>query len=166
MMNLYGAIRPRANVDHLYVRRDEGGRGLMSILDTVRYEEQGMIEYIRNKDSEIMTTIQHYTEMQIQENKQRFREKQRERRKKGWQAKVIYGQHVRQTKDFAAQNSWQWHKRGSLKRQTESLIIAAQDQTLGTNYRKAKIEHSRESATCRMCKTRDETVTHIISECR
>ena len=77
---------------------------------------------------------------------------------------------VRQTNDFAAQNSWQWLKRDSLKRQTESLIIiAAQDQALGTNYyyyRKAKKnEHSRESASCRMCKTRDETVTHIISEC-
>ena len=71
---------------------------------------------------------------------------------------------MRQTKDFAAQNSWQWLRRGSLKRQTESLNIAAQDQALGTNYRKAKIEHTRESATCRMCKTRNETVTHTVSE--
>ena len=78
---------------------------------------------------------------------------------------MIHGQHVRQTNDFAAQNSWQWLRRGSLKRQTESLIIAAQDQALGTNYRKAKIEHSRESVMCRMRKTSDETVTHIISEC-
>ena len=44
-------------------------------------------------------------------------------------------------------------------------IIAAQDQALGTNYRKAKIEHSRESVMCRMRKTSDETVTHVISEC-
>ena len=94
-----------------------------------------MIEYIRNKDSEIMTTIQHYTGKQIEENRQRFREKQRE----GWRTKVMHGQHVRQINDFAAQNSWQWLRRGSLKRQTESLTIAAQDQALGTNYRKAKI---------------------------
>ena len=79
-----------------------------------------MIEYIRNKDSEIMTTKQHYTGKQIEENRQRFREKQRERRKEGWQTKVMHGQHVRQINDFAAQNSWQWHRRGSLKRQTES----------------------------------------------
>ena len=35
MMHLYDAIHPRADVDRLYVRRDEGGRGLMSILDAV-----------------------------------------------------------------------------------------------------------------------------------
>ena len=91
--------------------------------------------------------------------------KNKERCKEGWQTKVIHGQHVRQTNDFAAQNSWQWLRRRSLKRQTKSLIVAAKDQALGTDYREAKNEHSRESATCRMCKTRDETVTHIISEC-
>ena len=106
-----------------------------------------------------------YNRKQIEENRQRFRKKERERRKEGWQTKVMHGQHVRQTKDFAAQNSWQWLRRGSLKRQTESLIIAAPNQALGTNYRNAKIEHPRESATCRMYKTRDETVTHIISDC-
>ena len=71
---------------------------------------------------------------------------------------------MRETNDFAAQNSWQWLKRGSLKRQTESLIIAAPEPALGTNYRKVKTEHSRESAMCNMCRTRDKTVTHIISE--
>ena len=139
MMHLYSEIHPRAEVDRLYVQRNEGGRGLMSILDTVRNEEQSMIEYIRNKYSEIMTTIQHYTGKQIEENRQRFRKKQKERRNERWQTKVIHRQHVRQTKDFAAQNSWQWLWRGSLKRQTGSLIIAAQDQALGTNYRKARL---------------------------
>ena len=52
-----------------------------------------------------------------------------------------------------------------MKRQTESLIIAARDQALSTNYRKARIEHSRELTMCRMCKTSYKTVTHIISEC-
>ena len=45
----------------------------MSILDdTVRYEEQSMVEYTKNKDNEIMTTIQHYIGKQIEENRQRF----------------------------------------------------------------------------------------------
>ena len=45
----------------------------MSLLDTVRHEEQSAIEYIRNKDCEIMTTIQ------IEENRQRFIDIQKER---------------------------------------------------------------------------------------
>ena len=35
MMRLYDAMHPRADVDPLYVRKDEGGRGLMSKLVTV-----------------------------------------------------------------------------------------------------------------------------------
>ena len=103
-MPLDGAIHPRADEDRLYVRRDEGGRGLMNILDTVQYEEQSMIEYIKNKYSEFMATIQHYKGKQVEENSQRFREKQKARRKEGWKTKVMHEQHVRQTNDFAAQN--------------------------------------------------------------
>ena len=64
----------------------------------------------------------------------------------------MHRQFTRQVKDFASKKSWQWLKRGCLKDQTESLLIAAQDQALGTNYRKARIERTRKSAKCRMCK--------------
>ena len=60
MMYLYDTVHPKADVDRLYVWRDKDGRGLMIILDTVWYEEQSMNEYIRNKESNIMATIQHY----------------------------------------------------------------------------------------------------------
>ena len=104
IMHLYGAICPRVDVDRIFVRSGDCGRGLMSTLDTGQFEEQSIVEYIGNKDSEIWTTIQHYTGNQIEENRQRFREKQKERCKESWQTKVTHGQHVRQTKDFAAQN--------------------------------------------------------------
>ena len=78
---------------------------------------------VKTKNDEKMKTLQHYTGKQIEENRQRFREKQRERRKEGWQTKVMHGQHVRQINDFAAQNSWQRLRRGSLKRQTRSLLL-------------------------------------------
>ena len=81
MMHLYGAIHPRAYVNHLYVQRDDGGRELMSILNTVQYEEQSMIEYIGNKDSEITTTIQHYSEI----GRDSGRNKERDVRKNGRQ---------------------------------------------------------------------------------
>ena len=56
-------------------------------------------------------------------------------------------------------------QRGTLKRVTESLITAAQQQALQTNYRRAKIEKDGTSPLCRMCKQADETVSHIVSGC-
>ena len=55
--------------------------------------------------------------------------------------------------------------RGTLKRETESLQAAAQDQAIRTNYRRAKIEKDGTSPLCRMCKQANETVSHIVSEC-
>ena len=77
----------------------------------------------------------------------------------------MHGQVTWQIEDFASKKSWQWLKRGCLKRQTESVLLAAQDQALGTNYRKGRIERNRKSAKCRMCKEKDETVTHLVSDC-
>ena len=78
MMHAYGAVHPRADVDRLYVQREDGGRGLMSILDTVRYEDQSMIEYIRTKDSGVVATVKLYTGKQIEDSKQVFKDRQTE----------------------------------------------------------------------------------------
>lgn len=52
----------------------------------------------------------------------------------------------------------------SLKQETESLFIAAEDQALRTKYRKANIEKSAHGPKCRPYKQRDETVSHLVSE--
>ena len=73
-------------MDRLYVRRDESGGGLRSILDTAKYEELSMIEYIQNKDSEIMTTIQHYTGNRLKKiSRESGRNKMRDVRRDGRQ---------------------------------------------------------------------------------
>ena len=60
--------------------------------------------------------------------------------------------------------TWSWLTRGNLKRETESLITAAQDNAIRTNYIKAKIDRTQQNSKCRMCGERDETVNHIESE--
>ena len=49
-----------------------------------------MIEYIRNKDGKIITTLLHYIKKQIKENSQRSREKQREKFRKVDKGKTKY----------------------------------------------------------------------------
>ena len=45
------------------------------------------------------------------------------------------------------------------EKETEGLLIAAQDQALRTNVIKMRIDKSTGDSKCRMCKEADETVT-------
>ena len=78
---------------------------------------------------------------------------------------MLYGQFVRQTKEMGNQDRWQWLRNGTLKRKSESLTCAAQEQANGTNITKEKIDESQEQTKCRMCNRADETINHIVSEC-
>ena len=53
---------------------------------------------------------------------------------------------------------------GDLKRETESLIVAAQNLSIRTNLVKAKIDKSQGDPLCRVCRKVDESIDHIVSE--
>ena len=83
----------------------------------------------------------------------------------GWKEMPFYGQIARQSEDQRSDETWTWLKEGKLKRETESLIIAAQDQAIRTNYVKTTIDKSQEDLKSRMCKQNNETISHIVSGC-
>ena len=56
-------------------------------------------------------------------------------------------------------------KKGKFKRETESLLIAAQNYAKRTNHIKARIDKTQQNRKCSLCGDRDETINHIISEC-
>ena len=58
-----------------------------------------------------------------------------------------------------------WLRKGNLMRETESLLIVAQDNAIRTNNIKARIDKTQQNSKCRLCSDRDETINHIISEC-
>ena len=58
-----------------------------------------------------------------------------------------------------------WLRKRNLKRETESLQIAAKYNTIRTNYVKAKIDKTLQNSKCRLCGDKDETTNHVISEC-
>ena len=69
--------------------------------------------------------------------------------------------HVTDEKDC-----WLWLKRAYKKKETERLILAAQDQAIRMNWIKNMIDKVDISPKCRMCGGADETVSHIVSECK
>ena len=55
-------------------------------------------------------------------------------------------------------------KNSGIKRETETLILVAQEQAIRTNLIKAKIDKTQEDSRYRMCGMVDETIYHLISE--
>ena len=78
----------------------------------------------------------------------------------------MHGQYPRQMKTVADASSWDWLAEQDLKKETEGLLIAAQDQALRTNYIKHKIDKvPGSSPLCRLCRSHSETIDHILNGC-
>ena len=59
-----------------------------------------------------------------------------------------------------------WIRKGYLKKETEGLIFAAQEQALRTNWIRKNIDGQEVSEKCRMCGERDESINHLIAKCK
>ena len=70
---------------------------------------------------------------------------------------------VFETKEVRSGQSWVWLQNGDLTRDTESTIVAAQNQNIRTNLVKSKIDKSRKDMLCRLCKKADENIDHVVS---
>ena len=54
--------------------------------------------------------------------------------------KQIYGSFKRETDNISREKTWTWLRKGNLKRETEYLLIAAENNTIRTNYVKVQKE--------------------------
>ena len=66
---------------------------------------------------------------------------------------------------ISEEDTFLWLSKGDLKAETESEIVAAQDQALQTKYYATKMLNTEIECTCRVCQQFDETIDHIISAC-
>ncbi|XP_067951365.1 uncharacterized protein [Watersipora subatra] len=146
-MTMHKCLHPRSDVDRVYVERDQGGRGLMSVEETVNYESHSLKKYTEGSRVEFIRTAGKIINTNSENGRQEYRNRQKIERKQNWHDEPMNGQHLRQTEDQASKETWQW------------------DQALRTNYRKAKIDKPTNDLKCRLCKQKDEKVSHIVSEC-
>ena len=148
-MTMHKALHPR---DRLYISRKEGGRGLTSIEDSVDASIQRLEDYIEKHERGLITAIGNDTKNTIEWQQQ------------NWEKK-LYGRFKRLINNISHQKTWTWLRKGNLKREMESLLIAAQDNAIKTNHIKARIDKTQQNRKCRLCGDRDETINYIISEC-
>ena len=158
LMTMHKALHPRDDVDRLYVFRKEGGRGLASIEDSIDTSIHRLENYIQKHEGGLITATRHETENTMN-NRMTITRKQK------WEGKQLYGRFKRLIKNISHDKTWTWLRKGNFKRETESLLIAAQDNAIRTNHIKARIDKTLQNSKCRLCGDRDETINHIISEC-
>ena len=77
-----------------------------------------------------------------------------------WKEKALDGQFLRETENTDDRNSWEWLKRGELKRETESLLCVAQEQALRVNAIKNSIYKTSDTPLCRLCNEKTKYNTH------
>jgi hypothetical protein len=101
-----------------------------------------------------------------QDGMQHTKGRLRESLKNKWKNKVMHGQYVRNMDRqlISEEDTFLWLSKGDLKAETESEIVAAQDQALNTKYYATKILHTETDSKCRLCQ-HDETIDHITSAC-
>ena len=64
------------------------------------------------------------------------------------------------------QSSWKFLRSGDVKRETESLLVAGQDQALNTNLLNKDIYHTTVKNKYHLCNERVENLDHIAVSCK
>ena len=163
ILTMHGAFHRDSDVDRLYMKREVGGRGLISIEDCVRAEELGLNEYVRENDEWMLKIVAEG--MAEGESKLEYKKRKAEERETKLFEKVLHGRFFRDVKDVAGGSSWQWLKRDSLFKWTEAYVCAAQENALRTRKYRASILKEDVKEECRMCGDHPETVGHLVSAC-
>ena len=159
LFTIYGALHPKSDVDRLYIPRREVGRGLISIEDCVELVIRVLEVYGYGSEEKLIQAARG-DKINGLEAASVLKRSKKEKRLQDWEKKVRHGQYLRQTKE-----SWAGLQNGSLKMETESLIVTAQNQSSRTNLVKAKIDKSQGDSLCRVFRKVDESIDHIVSGC-
>ena len=130
-MTMHKTLHPRDDVDRLCVSRKEGGRGL-SIENSVD-ASIGLEDYIEKHEGGLITATGNDTDNTMYK-------RMTITRKQKWEEKQLYGRFKRIINNISHEKTWTWLRKGNFKRETESLLIAAQNNAVRTNHMKVRID--------------------------
>jgi hypothetical protein len=167
-MAMLGAMNLNSDVDRLYAPRSKGGKGLISICDVVRREKHLTTSYLnQHKEDELLKNCSNAGEVEnAMESltKKQVKDQQMIQHESIWKTKPLHGEFFRKVEENNVME-YTWLAKAKLKKETEALIMAAQEYSLRLNYIKFKIDHTVADPKCRMCHQFQETVQHIVCGC-
>ena len=164
LFTIYEALPPTSDIDTLYIPRKKRGRGLISIEDYFELAITGVEVYVRESEERLIQAARG-DKIDGLETASALERSQKGKRLEDWEKKVLHCQYLRQTKEVRSDQCWAWLQNGDSKRETESLIVAARNQSIRTNLVKARIDKSQGDFLYRMYRKVDENIDRIVSGC-
>ena len=130
LFTIYGGLHPKSDVDRLYIPRKVGGRSLIAIEDCEELAVRGLEVYVHGSEERLLQAVR--GDRVDGSGAARVWKKNKEKRLREWEEKALHGQYLKQIKEVRSEQSWVWLQSGDLKRETEILIVAAQNQSIRT----------------------------------
>ena len=131
LMTMNGSLHPRGNVGRLYLARKEGGRGLISCEECVNVEVQNLDKYL--SEEWMFKCVAREKRLSEVEDPDVFEKRLKEKKRSQWLEKRLHGRFLKDTEKVTTERTWQWLKEGHLKKETEAMVCAAQEQVLRVN---------------------------------
>ena len=166
ILTFCGAFHKRGSVGRLYLKRKEGGKGLISVEDCVRQEEGSLGLYVGGSEEWMLKVVSGMGVVARVESAKEYKDRVERTRREALRAKPLHGSFFRSVSEVADERSWQWLSGGYLTKATEGFILAAQEQAVRTRWVRATIDGEADlDPMCRVCGKQLETVMHLASGC-
>jgi hypothetical protein len=65
LLTIHGQHHPKADIDHLYVPRKQGGRGQIQLQDAYRVETTKLVQYVDRKEDPLIQIVNAPTQHQL-----------------------------------------------------------------------------------------------------
>ena len=124
--------------------------------DCITSGSRGLYDYLKESKEDMLSGALKENAIEEGETKEEFRKRKRDGRKKNLHEGKLQGQFVEKTRNIAHEYSGKRIRNVFFKKETESMLFAAQEHAVRTNSNKANIDKQPDPPKCRLCGTKEE----------
>ena len=128
-------------------------------------EVQSLDKYFSDSKEWMLKIVAGEKRLSEVENRDTFKKHLKEEKRSQWLEKLLHGISLKDTEKVSTERMWQWLQGRHLKKETETMVCAAQEQALWVNSIKHYIGDQDVSPICRLCGKSSETVIHLGLPC-
>ena len=145
LLTMHNMFHKRGDIDRLYVKRSERGRGMFRVEDCVLIKKNSLYKYANESDEPMLKAVMKEEVIDQGKTKQEIKQE----RTDNFDNKDLHSVFFKKT-EFRDKQRWDWLKIENLKKATEGMLMAPQEQALRTKSIQYHIDKTEASPLCRL----------------